>query len=81
MADPYLFSVTNYVATFSLNSPPRNLMSLEYIDQLEELQLPYKLTQASLLDENSVVRRAPVPAHPIASAPGGSAVVSAARSR
>jgi len=39
MADPYLYSVTNNVATFSINDAPWNLMSLEYIDQLEE-QLP-----------------------------------------
>ncbi len=39
MADPYLYSVTNHVATFSIDGAPWNLMSLEYIDQLEE-QLP-----------------------------------------
>lgn len=39
MPDPYLYSVTNNVATFSINGPPYNLMSLEYIDRLEE-QLP-----------------------------------------
>ena len=39
MADPYLYSVTNHVATFSINDAPWNLMSLEFIDQLEE-QLP-----------------------------------------
>ncbi len=39
MSDPYLYSVTNNVATFSINDAPYNLMSLEYIDHLEE-QLP-----------------------------------------
>ncbi len=39
MADPYLYSVTNNVATFSINDAPWNLMSLEYVDRLEE-QLP-----------------------------------------
>ena len=39
MPDPYLFTVTNHVATFSINGAPWNLMSLEYIDRLEE-QLP-----------------------------------------
>lgn len=39
MSDPYLYSVTNNVATFSINDAPYNLMSLEYIDRLEE-QLP-----------------------------------------
>ena len=39
MPDPYLFTVTNHVATFSINDAPWNLMSLEYIDRLEE-QLP-----------------------------------------
>ena len=42
MSDPYLYTVTNNVATFSLNDAPWNLMSLEYIDQLEE-QLPQVL--------------------------------------
>ena len=42
MADPYLYSVTNNVATFSINDAPWNLMSLEYIDRLEE-QLPQVL--------------------------------------
>lgn len=36
MTDPYLYSVENAVATFSINDPPWNLMSLEYIDGLEE---------------------------------------------
>ena len=35
MADPYLYRVENHVATFSINAAPYNLMSLEYIDQLE----------------------------------------------
>ena len=39
MPDPYLFTVTNNVATFSINDAPWNLMSVEYIDRLEE-QLP-----------------------------------------
>ena len=39
MKDPYLFSVTNNVATFSVNDAPWNLMGLDYIDRLEE-QLP-----------------------------------------
>lgn len=39
MADPYLYAVTNNVATFSINDAPWNLMSTEYIDRLEE-QLP-----------------------------------------
>jgi len=39
MADPYLYTVTNNVATFSINDAPWNLMSLAYIDRLEE-QLP-----------------------------------------
>lgn len=36
MADPYLYSVTNNVATFSIDDAPWNLMSLDYIDRLEE---------------------------------------------
>jgi enoyl-CoA hydratase/carnithine racemase len=39
MPDPYLYTVTSNVATFSINNAPWNLMSLEYIDRLEE-QLP-----------------------------------------
>ena len=39
MNDPYLFSVTNQVATFSVNDAPFNLMPVSYIDRLEE-QLP-----------------------------------------
>ena len=36
MSDPYLYSVVNHVATFSINDAPYNLMSLAYIDRLEE---------------------------------------------
>ena len=43
MSDPYLYSVVNHVATFSVNDAPYNLMSLAYIDRLEE-QLPEVLT-------------------------------------
>ena len=39
MPEPYLYTVTNHVATFSINDAPWNLMSLEYIDRLEA-QLP-----------------------------------------
>ena len=39
MPDPYLYTVTNNVASFSINDAPWNLMSIEYIDRLEE-QLP-----------------------------------------
>ena len=39
MSDPYLFSASNAVATFSINDAPWNLMSVAYIDRLEE-QLP-----------------------------------------
>jgi enoyl-CoA hydratase len=42
MTDPYLYTITNNVATFSINDAPWNLMSLEYIDRLEE-QLPQVL--------------------------------------
>ena len=47
MTDPYLFSVTNNVATFSINDAPWNLMSLGYIDRLEE-QLPEVLADESV---------------------------------
>ena len=47
MSDPYLYSVTNNVATFSINDAPYNLMSLEYIDRLEE-QLPEVLEDDSI---------------------------------
>lgn len=47
MADPYLFTVTNNVATFSINDAPWNLMSIEYIDRLEE-QLPNVLADDSI---------------------------------
>ncbi len=39
MPDPYLYTVAENVATFSINDAPWNLMSVEYIDRLEE-QLP-----------------------------------------
>jgi len=39
MSEPYLFSVTNHVATLSVNDAPFNLMPVDYIDRLEE-QLP-----------------------------------------
>ena len=39
MSPPLFLSVTNHVATFSINGPPWNLMSLEYIDYLDA-QLP-----------------------------------------
>ena len=39
MADPYLYSVNNLVASFSINAAPWNLMTIDYIDRLEE-QLP-----------------------------------------
>ena len=39
MSDPYLYTVNNNVASFSINDAPWNLMSIEYIDRLEE-QLP-----------------------------------------
>lgn len=47
MSDPYLYSVTNHVATFSINDAPWNLMSVEYVDQLEE-QLPEVLADDSI---------------------------------
>jgi enoyl-CoA hydratase len=47
MSDPYLYSVTNNVATFSINDAPWNLMSLAYIDRLEE-QLPEVLADDSV---------------------------------
>lgn len=39
MPELFLYAVNNHVATFSINNAPYNLMSLEYIDRLEE-QLP-----------------------------------------
>ena len=39
MTDPYIYTVRNHVATFSINDAPYNLMSLDYIDRLEA-QLP-----------------------------------------
>ena len=47
MSDPYLYNVANAVATFSINNAPWNLMSLEYIDRLEE-QLPDVLADDSI---------------------------------
>ena len=47
MSDPYLYRVTNAVATFSVNDAPWNLMSLQYIDRLEE-QLPDVLADDSI---------------------------------
>lgn len=47
MSDPYLYSITNNVATFSINDAPWNLMSLAYIDRLEE-QLPEVLADDSV---------------------------------
>ena len=47
MTDPYLYSVTNNVATFRINDAPWNLMSLEYIDRLEE-QLPEVLADDNI---------------------------------
>jgi enoyl-CoA hydratase len=47
MSDPYLFSVVDNVATFSINDAPWNLMSVEYIDRLEE-QLPDVLADDSI---------------------------------
>ena len=47
MSDPYLFSVSNNVATFSVNDAPFNLMPVDYIDRLEE-QLPDVLTDTSI---------------------------------
>ena len=47
MSDPYLYRVTNNVATFSIDGAPWNLMSLEYIDRLEE-QLPEVLADDSI---------------------------------
>ncbi len=47
MSDPYLYTVSNHVATFSINDAPFNLMSLEYIDRLEE-QLPEVLADDSV---------------------------------
>ena len=47
MSDPYIYSVTNNVATFSINDAPWNLMSIEYIDRLEE-QLPDVLADDSI---------------------------------
>ena len=45
--DPYLYSVTNHVATFSVNDAPFNLMPVSYIDRLEE-QLPEVLADDAI---------------------------------
>ena len=47
MSDPYLYSIENHVATFSVNDPPWNLMSVHYIDRLEE-QLPDVLADTDI---------------------------------
>ena len=47
MSDPYLSNVANAVASFSINNAPWNLMSLEYVDRLEE-QLPDVLADDSI---------------------------------
>lgn len=47
MSEPYLYTVTNNVATFSINDAPFNLMSVEYIDRLEE-QLPEVLSDDTI---------------------------------
>ena len=52
--DPYLYSVTNHVATFSVNDAPFNLMPVSYIDRLEE-QLPEVLTAAQQAALDAVV--------------------------
>ena len=51
MNNPYLFSVTNHVATFSVNDAPFNLMPVDYIDRLEE-QLPEVIPAATDDGEN-----------------------------
>jgi enoyl-CoA hydratase/carnithine racemase len=45
--DPYLFSVSNNVATFSVNDEPFNLIAVDYIDRLEE-QLPAVLADGAI---------------------------------
>jgi enoyl-CoA hydratase/carnithine racemase len=47
VTDAYLFSVTNNVATFSVNDEPFNLMAVDYIDRLEE-QLPEVLADDAI---------------------------------
>lgn len=47
MPEPYLYTVSNNVATFSINDAPWNLMSVEYIDRLEE-QLPDVLSDNTI---------------------------------
>jgi enoyl-CoA hydratase len=45
--DPYLFSVSNNVATFSVNDEPFNLMTVDYVDRLEE-QLPQVMADEAI---------------------------------
>ena len=47
MSDPYLYTVSEHVATFSINDAPLNLMSLGYVDGLEE-QLPEVLADDNI---------------------------------
>ena len=47
MKEPYIYSVTNHVATFSVNDEPYNLMPVDYIDRLEQ-QLPEVLADDSI---------------------------------
>ena len=47
MSDPYLYTVSEHVATFSINDAPWNLMSLGYVDGLEE-QLPEVLADDNI---------------------------------
>lgn len=47
MSTPYLYSVSNNVATFSINDAPWNLMSIGFIDELEE-QLPEVIADESI---------------------------------
>ena len=39
MSEPFLLTITNAVATISINDAPHNRMMLDYIDALEE-ELP-----------------------------------------
>ena len=39
MTEPFILTITNAVATISINDAPHNRMMLEYIDALEE-ELP-----------------------------------------
>ena len=64
MTDPYLYTVSNNVATFSINDAPWNLMSLDYIDRLEE-QLPEVLAddqiRAMIFEPINVVKTHQIP--------------------